>query len=259
MNKNAAPISQDAWQEINDTAKEALTNFLSARKSLNVEGPRGKAFGVINEGKLEDIKEKDGVCFANYDVKPLTEIRIEFDLDRFELDNIERGSEDPELDNLEEACEKIALFEENAIYNGLKEAEISGIKESSEHEAIEFGESANDIRKAIALGVSELKESYAHSPFDLIVSKDVLTKIHAAESPYPLYEAIEKIIGGKIILSRAIDGAILLPHDDEDIRLVIGEDFTIGYQDSDNKKVIFYITESFTTRILDEAKIVVYR
>lgn len=259
MNRNAAPISQRAWEEINSTARESLINFLSARKVLKVKGPYGKDKGGINEGRLESFVDRGGVYMGNYKLKPFTETRVEFELNRWELDNIERGAEDIELDALEEACEKIARFEDALVYNGLEEAGVEGLKDVCEYEITEFGENARDIRRNISIAVSRLKENYAHPPFDLVVSQEVLATIQSVESPYPLFNAIEEIIGGKIILSRSIKGAVLLPRDDEDIQLVLGEDFTIDYQDSDNEKVKLYITESFTTRILDGAKYYIFK
>lgn len=258
MNKNAAPITQKAWDEIHDTARQSLKNFLSARYALHVDGPHKLGYNVVNTGRLGELQEREDVCFANYIVKPLTEIRIEFDLKRFELDNIERGVEDCELDNLEEACEKIAKFEENAVYNGLKEAGIKGLFEYK-NDKYEFGKEAFEIRKNVALAVNTLKKNYAERPFDLVVSEEILQRIYAAESPYSLYEAIEKIIGGKILTSTVIEGAILLAHDDEDLKLVIGQDFTVGFQDFDNETVTLYIQESFTTRVLDEDKFIVFK
>lgn len=259
MNKNSAPISEKAWQEIYDNAKKSLTNFLSARKSLLVKGPYGKDYGVVNEGRLEEIKEKNGVSFANYKVKALTEFRIDFTLDKWELDNIDRGAEDPNLDALEEACEKIALFEDSVIYNGLKEAGIKGIIEMASEKTKTLGKDADEISKNISLGVNHLERKYAHKPFDLIVCPETLAKIRSSISVKNLYEVIEDTIGGSIILSNAIKGAILIPRNDEDLQLIIGEDLKIGYQNSDGRNINLYITESFTSRILDEDKILVYK
>jgi uncharacterized linocin/CFP29 family protein len=55
----------------------------------------------------------------------------------------------------------------------------------------------------------------------------------------------------EVIYSHVVDGAFLVPFDHEDLEMTIGRDFSIGYQDNDNKKVRFFITESFTFRVLD--------
>ena len=73
---------------------------------------------------------------------------------------------------------------------------------------------------------------------------------------YPLKKQIENLIGSEIIYSELIDGALVLPYDNEDIEMTIGNDFSIGYENSDDKIVQLFITESFTFRILDPKLIV---
>ena len=50
--------------------------------------------------------------------------------------------------------------------------------------------------------------------------------------------------------------AFLMPYDHEDIELTIGQDFSIGYENHDDKKIKLFITESLTFRVLDEKLIV---
>ena len=52
---------------------------------------------------------------------------------------------------------------------------------------------------------------------------------------------------------------LLVPYDHEDLELTIGQDLSIGYQYNDNKKVRFFITESFTFRVLDPSIIINYK
>jgi uncharacterized linocin/CFP29 family protein len=64
------------------------------------------------------------------------------------------------------------------------------------------------------------------------------------------------LLGSKVIHSFAIDGALLLPFNDENLELTVGQDFAIGYEAHDTKEVTLFITESFTFRVLDPALIV---
>jgi uncharacterized linocin/CFP29 family protein len=36
-----------------------------------------------------------------------------------------------------------------------------------------------------------------------------------------------------------------------DVELVLGQDFSVGFESADTKKVTFFITESFTFRIIE--------
>lgn len=257
--RELAPVSKEAWAEIEDQLKDVFVNYLSARKVVKVNGPKGWSFNAITEGRLGDIQEDGDLCYANYNVMPLTEVRVEFEMDRWELDNIKRGAKDIDYSPLEEAAKKIALFEENVVYNGSDKLHIKGIIKSSENETLEFGDDEEDILDAIAKGVITLKENFEEGPYTLIVGEKAYRRIISKGEEISLKDEIEKIIGGKIVYSHVLDGAVLIPYDHEDLELTIGQDLSIGYQAHDSKKVKFFITESFTFRVLDPSIIVNYK
>ena len=256
--RELAPISNEAWEEIDERAKEVLKSYLSARKVVKVNGPMGLDYNVVTEGRLGNIEDKGDVRYSNYKVVPLTEARVEFEIDRWELDNIQRGAKDIDYSPLENAMKEIALFEENAIYNGLSNTPMVGIDKSSELSPISFGKDPTSIMEAITKGLIKLRESYQKGSFSLVVNEEAYKRILSKETAYPLDERIEKLIGGKIIFSHVINGAYLLPYDHDDLEFTIGRDFSIGYQSHCNEKVRFFATESFTFRVLDSSIIVKY-
>lgn len=254
--RELAPVSAKAWEEIEERAKEVLKSYLSARKVVKVNGPKGLDFNVISEGRLGPIKRQGNIGFSNYNILPLTESRVEFEMDRWELDNIERGARDVDYEPLENAVKEIALFEENAIYNGLEEALIKGIDNEVQIDPIALGNDPTSMMEAITKGLITLKENFQTGPFSLVVNAEAYKRILSKETSYPLDERIEKLIGGKIVFSHVVNGAYLLPYNHDDLELTIGRDFSIGYQYHTNEKVRFFITESFTFRVLDPTLIV---
>lgn len=263
LKRNQAPISDAAWEEIDESAKDVFKNVLKARKALTVNGPKGWDYAGVNEGRLDIIEDNSGkedvsnICTGKYKIKSLVEARVSFNLDRWELDNIDRGAKDAELDNLEEACEKLALFEDDVIFNGYKD-EITGLSEAAGHKH-NFGKDYNEIVKSIGEGVTDLKYSYVEGPYDLIVSEKAYDLINVIENGVYLLNVVKKIIGGEVIKSKACNGAILIPHKDEDFEFTLGHDFSIGYEKEDPQNVGLFVSESFTLRILDEDKIVSYK
>mgnify|MGYP001321346621 CR=1 FL=1 len=257
--KQLAPVSNESWKEIEERLMEVFKNYLSARKVVKVVGPKGLDYNVISEGRLGQINEDGDLCYANYDVTPLTEVRIEFEMDRWELDNILRGAKDVDYTPLEEAAKKIALFEENVIYNGSEKLNIKGIVNSSEHDTLTFGNDQESILDSIAQGLIILKESYQEGPFVLVVGKDAYRRILSKGEGYSLLDKIESLTGHKVVYSHVLEGAILVPYDHDDLELTIGQDLSIGYQDHDSKKVKLFITESLTFRVLDQTIIVNYK
>ncbi|MGD9927733.1 MAG: family 1 encapsulin nanocompartment shell protein, partial [Sphaerochaeta sp.] len=166
--RELAPLSSEAWTEIENRAKEVLLSRLTARKVVNVNGPKGIDFTAISEGRLTLVDDGD-VKAGVYTAKPLTEARIRFSLNKWELDNLARGAKDIDFDTLDAAIEKLALFEERAIYDGYEKGGIKGLKESSEHKALTFGKESSDILASVTEGLILLKKSYVHGPYSLIV------------------------------------------------------------------------------------------
>lgn len=256
--RDISPVTEKTWEEIDEAATDVLKSYLSARKVVHVVGPKGLDYNAISEGRLVNLQESDGVYFGNYQVTPLTETRVEFEMDRWELDNIERGAKDIDYEPLEKAMEKIALFEEKAIFEGLDKAIIDGLDGEKSGKALKFGSKGNEIMDSITQGILKLRKAYAGAPYTLVVSPEAYKIILSVETGYPLFNKIENLIGGKIELSQAIEGAYLLPYDNEDLELTIGRDFSIGYQNHTNTKVKFFVKESFIFRVLDEDIIVKY-
>lgn len=257
MYRELAPVDESVWKQIDDRAREVFLSTLTARKAVNVSAEQGSGYVAYNHGKLREVQYKDDVAFAAYKVTPLVETRIEFSLNRWELDNALRGDKGIDYTNLDAAVKKAALFEERTIYDGLAEYGITGLTKAAA-DAIPFGEDEAGIRNGIAEGILKLRQSFVSGNLDLLVSTKLYKRIMSLPSLTSLKDVIEDMIGGKVYASEVLQGALLIPHDNENLSLVLGEDFSLGYQEHTKKDVIFYLKESFTFQILDDSLIVKY-
>ena len=258
LKRELAPITANGWKEIEESPTAVLSKELSARKFIRVTGPLGRDITSVTTGRM-DVKTKDDIKYGVYKIQPLTESRICFPLSRWELDNIERGAKDVDYSSLDDGVRKAAKFEEEAIFKGLEDGQIDGIYKSSSYETLDFGKTADETLKAIFDGILKLDAAFAKKPYVLVVSNEKWYYLNTIVKEYSLPEKLEKILGQKIVVSKSIDGAILLPFDDENIELVIGEDYAIGYQNHNESVVELFVTESFTFRVLDPALIVLFK
>ena len=124
LKRELAPITGSAWREIDEQANRVLRSLLTVRKFADLRGPFGPEFGGVAKGRLETVdgKKRGMPDFGVHNVQPLVEVRVPFELDLWELDNVARGAEDVDLSNLEEAARKVAAFEEVLLYAGATEA-----------------------------------------------------------------------------------------------------------------------------------------
>ncbi len=256
LKRQLAPLTEEAWHGIDERATEVLKSILTARKVVHVDGPKGLNHTVISEGRLTILEEVSGeVATGLFKVKPLVETRTGFTLNRWEMDNLARGARDVDLGPLEDAARKAALFEENTIFNGYEKGNIEGLAQAADR-TLEFGQDSSSIMDAVTDGVLTLKNNFATPPLTLVAGEKVWHQINHEAGVYPLYKQITELIEGDILFSPALEGALLLPYNHEDLELNLGIDFSIGYQDHDSKNVRLYMAESFTFRVLDPALIV---
>ncbi len=256
LKRQLAPLTEEAWHGIDERATEVLKSILTARRVVHVDGPKGLNHTVVSEGRLTILEEVSGeVSTGLFKVKPLVETRTGFTLNRWEMDNLTRGARDVDLGPLEDAARKAALFEENAIFNGYEKGNIEGLAQAADR-TLEFGQDSSSIMDAVTDGVLTLQNNFANPPLTLVAGEKVWHQINHEAGVYPLYKQITELIEGDILFSSALEGALLLPYNHEDLELNLGIDFSIGYQDHDSKNLRLYIAESFTFRVLDPALIV---
>lgn len=260
LKRSLAPVTEEAWDEILETSKEVFNKVLSARKFIDVDGPKGMDFPGISLGRL-DIpgNQKDPVNYGIHQFQPMVETRAMFKLNIWELDNINRGAEDIDFDALEGAAMKIGEFEENAIYNGFSKGNIKGLKNSSEHKTLKYPDDPGGVMKVLSEGVATFTNSYIEGPYSLVVGKDRWQDIMSYHNGYPLKKQITNLIEGKIIYSPHLKESYLVSERGGDFRLTLGGDLSIGYDSHDTKNVQLFFTESFTFQVIDPAAVIVIK
>ena len=259
LKKELAPLSTRVWEEIESRAAEILRSRLSARKVVRVDGPKGWNFTAVPEGRRDLVDDTGDVKAGVYRVAPLSEARVRFSLNRWEMDNLNRGAKDIDLHSLDAAVEKIADFEEKAIYHGFKAGGIVGLSEAAAHKPVVFGKDGSSIMESVSVALITLRASHAQGPCTLVVGTKAWMALNKEIQGIPLVERIERLIGGSVVHSLAIDGAFLLPYDNENLELTVGQDFAIGYESHDTKDVTLFLTESFTFRVLDPNLVVPFK
>ncbi len=261
LKRSLAPITAEAWAEIDGQARNVLTGMLSARKIVDVTGPLGWDYAAVPLGRLEvpdDARQPDGVEFGIHKVQPLVEVRAHFDLDIWEVDNIVRGAQDIDLSNLEDAAKKIAAFEEKAIYNGFSTGGISGVKDACPYDPIPVSGKAEDILEKVTRGIQMMMAEAIEGPYALVVNPQMWLSMSVYVNGYPLKKHLEEQLSGPVIISSFVEGAFLVSTRGGDMQMFLGQDLGIGYNRHDKHSVSLYLTESFTFQVYEPHAIVAY-
>jgi uncharacterized linocin/CFP29 family protein len=254
LRRSLAPVTDAAWAEIDAQAADIIKGNLSGRRVTDFTGPHGWEIASVNLGRLHIPEKKTvgGVQWGMREVLPLVETRISFSLNLMELDNVARGSKNPDLDAVVTAAQKAALFEEKAVYNGFKPAGIEGVVAASSHKPLQIGKKAEDYQAVVERAVIAMEKEGIGGPYDLVLSTTPFEILMAGdERGYPLRKRIEDVIRGDIRWSPALKGGVVVSRRGGDYEFTLGQDFSIGYYGHDKDNVDLYITESFTFRVLE--------
>jgi uncharacterized linocin/CFP29 family protein len=248
-----APITETGWDVIDEEARERLTPGLAARKLVDFSGPHGWEYSATNLGRTRPGADTDfeGVRTRQRRVLPVVELRAPFALSREELRDADRGAVDVDLDALDEAARLIARAENRAIFHGFEAAGIGGIAEASTHEAITLGEDCDRYPRHVATAVEALLAVGIDGPYGLALGPDAYTRVlqTSEHGGYPLLEHLRKIIGGPLVWSPGVEGAVVVSLRGGDFLYEAGQDLSVGYEDHNADQVRLYLEESFTFRV----------
>ncbi len=256
-----APVDASAWAQIDDIARQALLTHLSARKFVDVVGPFGIGHACVPLGRLQvpaGQKHPSGLQYGIHQVQPLIETRIPFTIDQWELDNIVRGAKDVQLDSLLAAARDIADFEEQAIYKGFAPGNLPGIAASIERDPIPLALDVHAITDAISEGQTQLIAAGVEGISALVVNPTVWKFMARNTQGGTLRELVQRQIGGQVIYSSTVNGALLVSQRGGDLELTLGQDLSIGYKSHDAQAIHFYLTESFTFRVIAPEALVAF-
>ncbi|MGO9700996.1 MAG: family 1 encapsulin nanocompartment shell protein [Xanthobacteraceae bacterium] len=252
LHRELAPISDAAWSDIEEETSRTLKRYLAARRVVDVQGPGGVALSAVGTGHLRTIKASgDDILARQREVKALVELRVPFDLDRQQIDDVERGAEDSDWQPAKDAARKLAFAEDRAVFDGYAAAGIQGVRQGTSNPLMTLPADVTDYPDAIAQALSQLRLVGVNGPYSVLLSADAYTALsETSDYGYPVLEHIKRLMDGEIIWAPAIAGAFVLTTRGGDFGLHIGQDISIGYLSHTDAAVRLYLQETFTFLLL---------
>src|SRR6516225_6596248 len=102
------------------------------------------AFSAVGTGRPRNVAPPgDGILARQREVKPVVELRVPFELDRQQIDDVERGANDSDWQPVKDAARLLAFAEDGAIFEGYPEAGIGGIREGTSNPVLSL---PSDVR-----------------------------------------------------------------------------------------------------------------
>jgi uncharacterized linocin/CFP29 family protein len=206
----------------------------------------------VGTGHLTEIGAPgDGILARQRDVKPLVELRVPFELNRQQIDDVERGAKDSDWQPAKDAAQKIAYAEDRAIFEGYAAAGIGGIRQGTSNPVLTLPAEVSHYPDAIAQALNQLRLVGVDGPYSLLLSADAYTALaETSDNGYPVLEHVKKLMKDEIIYAPAISGAYVLTTRGGDFDLHIGQDVSIGYLSHTDSVVRLYLQETLTFLLL---------
>jgi len=252
--REQAPITGEGWELIDDEARERLKPGLAARRVVDFSGPHGWQHSASNLGRVADVDAPDGdrLVAKQRQVRPLAELRAGFSVSREELRAGDRGAEDVDFADLDEAAVELAVAENRAVFTGWPEAGIEGITTACSHDPIDKPDDPEKFPAAVASATDALMRAGIDGPYAIALGNgDYRRVIETTEhGGYPLFQHLREIAEGPLVWTPGIDGAVVVSLRGGDFRFESGQDVSVGYDSHDGESVSLYLEESFTFRVL---------
>jgi uncharacterized linocin/CFP29 family protein len=252
LHRELAPISDAAWAQIEEEASRTLKRYLAARRVMDVQGPQGTALSAVGTGHLSRIEAPgEGILARQRIVNPVVELRVPFELDRQQIDDVERGANDSDWQPVKDAARRIAFAEDRSVFDGYKAGGIVGVRQGTSNKIMTLPSDLRDYPDVIAQALSQLRLVGVNGPYSVVLGADAYTGLaETRDHGYPVLEHIKRLIGGEIIWAPAIEGGFVLTTRGGDFDLHIGQDVSIGYSSHTDAAVTLYLQETFTFLLL---------
>ena len=252
LHRELAPISDAAWSQIEEETSRTIKRYLAGRRVVDLQGPGGTALSAVGTGHLRNVAAPgNGILARQREIKALVELRVPFELDRQQIDDVERGADDSDWQPAKDAARLLAFAEDRAIFEGYAAAGIGGVREGTSNPVMPLPADIRAYPDAIAQALSQLRLVGVNGPYSVLLSADAYTGLsETSDHGYPVLEHIKRLVDGQIIWAPAISGAFVLTTRGGDFGLYIGEDVSIGYLSHDDKTVRLYLEETFTFLLL---------
>lgn len=252
LHRELAPISDAAWADIEEEVTRTLKRYLAARHVVDVQGPGGVALSAVGTGHLRAIKTPgDGILARQREVNALVELRVPFDVNRAQIDDVERGANDSDWQPAKDAARMIAFAEDQTIFDGYAAAGIGGVRQGTSNPVMTLPADIRQYPDAVAQALNQLRMVGVNGPYAVVLGADAYTGLsETSDHGYPVMEHIEKLVDGKIVYAPAIAGAFVLTTRGGDFGFYLGQDISIGYLSHTDTTVRLYLQETFTFLLL---------
>ena len=254
LNRELAPISDGAWARVEQEARDVLRLHLAARRLVDFEGPLGWDHSAIDLGRVEPLAThaNSGASFRRRVVRPLVELRVTFELERRELERIDRGAASVDLDALRDAARLFAAAEDSALFEGNDAAGLPGLLSAAANPGVTVPPDPTLLPGAVGEALEQLRQAGVGGPYGVALGPNAFAALSTTVGAggYPVMKHLQQLIDRPVVWAPSLSGGLALSLRGGDFKFICGRDAAIGYLSHDEKQVRLYLEESFSAELI---------
>ena len=248
LRRERAPLSERAWQAVDEAVVMAARHVLAGRRVVDLDGPHGWDYVGVRLGTMRGgtpTPSRPGVSFYVPDVTLLTELRAPFALPWTMIEAFERGGPALESDTIEAAAREVALAEDDYVFGGFG---AGGLLEAqgSPHVPLRDWARPGHVVEDVLAAVERLDRNGVPGPYALVLDSAryyAYQQAGASDAGYPAGKHLARMIAG-VHRSAVVRGGALVSTRGGDFILTLGGDLSVGYLRHDERAVQLFCVES---------------
>jgi uncharacterized linocin/CFP29 family protein len=250
--KHPGVITAELMQRIEDAAVSAARDVLSGRRIIDVEGPYGVGLTTVEVGNDDKCREP-GPLEASAVVSrslSLPMIYRRFAISKRRIAAFREMGQPLNLKVAEDAAQAVAAREEEFIYFGQPDFNLSGLLTAPGRQTIKGGnwDNVDEVLTDVINAVNALDGKGYRGPYGLALAPALYNNLFRR---YPGSDLLQiehlKRLCTRGIVKAAIEGCVLVARDVGSI--VVGQDLQISYLATDAAHEQFAVSESLLLKI----------
>ncbi len=267
LSRQAAPFSEDLWQQIDKAVTEACREVLVGRRFLPFFGPVGPGLNAV-EISTPDKKEDFEDGFSVMKGRTLTQVPQlyeDFWLYWRDIEGSRRAGFPVDLTAARSAAQQLALREDRMIFYGVPELGYDGLLTVPGANEVPMGDWSQGEAPfmAVASAVSTLTAGGKLGQHCLVLSQDrlvALPRIQPGAGTLEL-ERVRSLVSGRVFSSTILkpQTAVLVSAHSQYLDFTVGQDICTAYTELVDLNHHLRVLETAILRIKDPSAIVVFK
>jgi uncharacterized linocin/CFP29 family protein len=245
-------ITSELMEQIEQAAVSAARDVISGRRIIDVEGPYGVGLTTVEVGNDDKCREPgpDEASAVMSRALSVPMIYRRFALSKRRIAAFREMGQPLHLKVVEDAAQAVAAREEEFVYYGQADFNLSGLLNAPGRQSIKAGnwDNVDEVLADVINAVNALDGKGYRGPYGLALAPELYNNLFRR---YPGSDLLQiehlKRLCTRGIVKAAIEGCVLVSREVGSI--VLGQDLQISYLSTDAAHENFSISESLILKI----------